>query len=716
MTKLAKKIIKYYKYSLIIWILLSIGLAFYAIDLPSKLRGDGFEMDGEYVKVEKELSSTFDFPKNTMLVVFEKEKKHSEKEFHSYINQVLDKVEQLNITTEIQSPLANNDQLKDNTAYAILSFDKEDDDMKPYVNQVQKTIDQFDHVMLTGKSVISNDMNTASQHDLMIAEMIGLPVALFVLLIAFGSLVSAIIPIIVGALTVIAALGILTLLGDYLSLSVFLLNVAPMIGLALSIDFALLFINRYKEEIIHTDQKQAILTTIRTAGKSIIFSAICVFIGLAAMLIIQIDIFQTVAIGGMVVVFVAVISSLTFLPSILLLLGKHLDKGTIFRTKSDSSAKWRSFAEAVMKRPIIISILAILILLAGIVPVKDIVLSIPDEKSLPNSYESREALAVINDAFQLKENTTVYMIAERAGSWTSEAGLKSLETLIDDIENESIVKSTTSLFSITQAKDSETLFAMLNNQDSFQAVSPALDQFVKKDKLLLPITLNVEASSKKAQEWVKKWSEKNYEMDLLVGGEAKFNQEIFDEIYDKVGIGISIVLISTYIILLFAFRSIIIPLKAIIMNVIGLTSTFGILVWIFQEGHFGLDPSTIALIIPVFVFSIVFGLSMDYEVFLISRIHEVYQETGDNDEATVVGLSSTSKIITSAALIMIVLTGAFAFTGVVPVKQIGIGIALAIFIDATIIRLLLVPSLMKLLGNWNWWMPFSKKNKVQNMK
>jgi putative drug exporter of the RND superfamily len=157
-------------------------------------------------------------------------------------------------------------------------------------------------------------------------------------------------------------------------------------------------------------------------------------------------------------------------------------------------------------------------------------------------------------------------------------------------------------------------------------------------------------------------------------------------------------------------------LKAIIMNVIGLSSTFGILVWLFQEGHLGLSQTDIALVLPVFVFSLVFGLSMDYEVFLISRIHEIYLKTGNNDEATAAGLASTSKIITSAALIMIVITGAFAFTGVVPVKQIGIGIALAIFIDATIIRMLLVPALMKLLGDWNWWMPFAKKHKPEIKK
>ena len=371
--------------------------------------------------------------------------------------------------------------------------------------------------------------------------------------------------------------------------------------------------------------------------------------------------------------------------------------------------KWRSFAEAVMKRPIMITIIATFILIIGIIPVKDIVLSIPDEQSLPASYESKEAISLINEAFQLEDTSTVYIIAERDGGWTTEEGLGDLEKITDSLNADTLVEETTSLYSLTEAEDSETLYGILENPESQLIVQPIIDQFVRDEKMLLPVTLNVKASSSEAQEWVRSFSINNENIDYTIGGDPKFNQEIFDEISDKVWIGIALVLVSTYLILLIAFRSIIIPLKAIIMNVVGLTSTFGILVWIFQNGHFGINPSDIALIIPVFVFSIVFGLSMDYEVFLISRIHEAYVETGDNDEATIVGLSSTSKIITSAALIMIVITGAFAFTGVVPVKQIGIGIALAIFIDATIIRLLLVPSLMKLLGDWNWWLPFTKK-------
>ncbi|MFS0781621.1 MMPL family transporter [Bacillus sp. 1P06AnD] len=710
MVKIGQRLIKHYKFTLVIWLLLTVGLAFYAIDLPSKLKGDGFEMKGEFKDVQHELTKTFDFPENTLVVVFEKKGTESTNAFTERIQSVLKEVKELRATTGIQSPLVQKEQYKKDIAYAVLNFDRDSEDMKPLVKQIRQVTDKYPHVMLTGQPVISEDMNEASQHDLKTAELIGLPVALIVLLFAFGSLVAAIVPIIVGGLTVVLALGLLTLLGDYMNLSVFLLNVTPMIGLALSIDFALLFINRYKEELHSKSEKEAVITTMSTAGKSILFSALCVFIGLAAMLVIEIDIFRTVAIGGMVVVAVAVISSISLLPSILLLLGKRINKGKIFKNSKDSSHKWRSFAEAVMKRPIIITIVATLILLAGIIPIKDIVLSIPDEKSLPTTYESREAFSKMNEAFGLKDQSTVYIIADRKGSWTNEAGLADLQKLVHDIKQDSLVKSVTSLYSLSQLDDPKTLYQFLQTSKGQQALAPATEQFIKGEQLLLPVILDNESRSKEAKEWVRKWSDKDYPLSLQVGGEAKFNQEIFDEISDKVGIGIGLVLISTYLILMFAFRSAIIPLKAILMNILGLTSTFGILVWIFQEGHLGIQPMDIALIIPVFVFSIVFGLSMDYEVFLISRIHEEYLLTADNNEATVTGLAATSKIITSAALIMIVLTGAFAFTGVVPVKQIGIGIALAIFVDATIIRLLLVPSLMKLLGDWNWWLPFSQHN------
>jgi RND superfamily putative drug exporter len=226
---------------------------------------------------------------------------------------------------------------------------------------------------------------------------------------------------------------------------------------------------------------------------------------------------------------------------------------------------------------------------------------------------------------------------------------------------------------------------------------------------LFYVYINKSVTGKEAHEFAREWEKDYKNLNVTIGGVSKFNQEIFDEIIYKMPFGLAVVLLTTFFILMAAFRSLFIPLKAILMNILSLCATFGMLVWIFQSGHV-YEASDIALMIPVFTFGIVFGLSMDYEVFLISRIQEVYQETGDNDEATLLGLTSTSKIITSAAAIMIVITGSFAFTDVMPVKQIGIAIALAILLDATIVRMVLVPSLMKLLGDYNWWLPFSKKH------
>lgn len=257
--------------------------------------------------------------------------------------------------------------------------------------------------------------------------------------------------------------------------------------------------------------------------------------------------------------------------------------------------------------------------------------------------------------------------------------------------------------------DSVEMWETVNaNPQAPGALDQIAENFVQQNNMYLIAYLTADGASSEAQQFVRDWSKKDVGVELGIAGHSKFSQEIFDEISDKIVLALTIIIISTFIILMFAFRSILIPLKAIIMNIIGLGSTFGLLVYIFQYGHFDLAEGTIVLIIPVIVFCLVFGLSMDYEVFLISRIQEEYLKGSSNTKATVDGLVSTSKIITSAALIMIVITGAFAFTDVMPVKQIGVGIAIAVAIDASIIRLMLVPSFMKLLGDWNWWLPFTK--------
>ncbi|WP_144510683.1 MMPL family transporter [Bacillus sp. FJAT-22090] len=701
MHSLSNIVTRYYKVILISWTVLFIVLACLATRLPGLLEGDGFSTDGEHQQVMEELTNTFDLPAETLFLVFDNTTNET-------IKNTLSEIESLQIAETIQSPLDDSSLYKDHVAYAMLHFSSDTSDMSKAVDTIRVSINDEKGVTLTGGAAINKDINAASQKDLASAEAIGLPIAIIVLLLAFGSVVAAFVPLIVGIVTVVSAFGVMTLFSETMNLSIFVLNIIPMLGLALSIDFALLLINRYKEERLKQSITDAVQISIQTAGRSIIFSAVCVFIGLGAMLVMKVEIFQNLALGGMLVVFMAVLASITLLPSILLVMKDRINKWTIIRVKPGASTRWRNFAAFVMKRPVTLIIVALIILGIGIIPVKDMKLTIPQVDSLPLSYDSRQAYELMDKEFGLGEKSTVYMIAKRNGGWDNTDGLTEMKKIEDELLADKNVEAVQTIFTSSQISTIEQWEQSMQVPEVNARLSPLLNSFVQEEKLLIPITLDLNGSSDEAQDWVRAWSKKDLGVDIILGGQPKFNQEIFDEIFNKVGVLLAIILGSTFIILMIAFRSILIPLKAIIMNVIGLSSTFGILVYIFQYGHFGIEKTTIALIIPVIVFSLVFGLSMDYEVFLISRIQEEYSKSLNNTAATIDGLTSTSKIITSAALIMIVITGAFAFTDVMPVKQIGIGIAIAVAIDASIIRLLLVPSLMKLFGKWNWWLPFRK--------
>lgn len=701
MRTFARFVTNAHKYIIISWIVIFAAMAVFAIRLPNMLEGDGFRMDGEHSTVMDTVSETFDMPAETMFLVFNNV---PEKD----IEATLKKVEKLKLTSAIDSPLDDAKLQKEKIAYALLHFGSDAENMPEVVDEIREVIGDEKGVTLTGASAISKDINAASQRDLITAEAIGLPIAIIVLLFAFGTVVASLVPLIIGIVTVVTSFGILTLLGGQMDLSIFILNIIPMLGLALSIDFALLFISRYREERKTSDLHEAVSTTIRTAGRSVIFSAFCVFIGLGAMMLIQVDLFQNIAIGGMIVVAMAVLSSITLLPSVLIALGDRIDKWQLLKVSAKGSDRWRSFANWVIKRPIIITIVAIVLLGISMIPVKNMELTIPQIDSLPESYDSRQAYELMEETFGFGDNSSVYVIAERADGWEDEDGLLAMKKLQDELTDDTLVDEVTTLFTASDIESVEQWNQAMMVPDMAASLTPLLKTFVQEEKLMIPVTLSAEGASDKAQEWVRDWSMKETEWNLLIGGESKFNQEIFDEIWDKIGLVLAVIIISTFFILMIAFRSLLIPIKAILMNIIGLSATFGILVYIFQYGHFGIPAGTIALIIPVIVFSLVFGLSMDYEVFLISRMQEEYAKSFNNDRATVEGLATTSKVITSAALIMIVLTGAFAFTDVMPVKQIGVGIAIAVAIDATIIRLLLVPSLMKMFGKWNWWLPFGK--------
>ncbi|MFJ8100810.1 MMPL family transporter [Lysinibacillus sp. NPDC096212] len=686
-----------------LWFVIFITMAMFAIQLPSKLHGDGFFVKGDHTYVTNELAKTFDLPSDTILVVFNPadDKK---------IQDTIKKLEKVKEIHSIQSPLDDASLQKNGIAYAMIHMKNNVDHLPDVVKDIRSLIED-DGVSITGGPVISADINTASQKDLASAEAIGLPIAIIVLLLAFGTVVASILPIIIGIVTVVTAFGILTLFSGNINLSIFVLNIVPMLGLALSIDFALLFINRYREERAHASIVQAIQTAIETAGRSIIFSAVCVMIGLGAMIVIDVEIFHNIALGGTIVVFLAVLSGLTLLPATMMLIGDNLNKWRLLRVKPGGANRWRGFAGFVMKHPVTIVIVALLLLGIGMIPLKDIKLTIPQVDSLPTKYDARAAYDQLDKTFGLGDTSTLYLLAERKEGWEDREARELIFNIQEQLLDDPLVSHVSTIYTTANIKSPEELTASLKIPQVAEQLTPILNMFSKDKQLFIPITLDAAGSSTTAQQFARTWKDKDLGVDFALGGHAKFNQEIFDEISNKIFLAVSIIIVSTFFILMLAFRSILIPLKAIIMNIIGLSSAFGILVYIFQYGHLGIEAGTIVLIIPVIVFCLVFGLSMDYEVFLISRIQEEYQKGADNTRATIDGLTSTSRIITSAALIMIVITGAFAFTDVMPVKQIGVGIAIAVALDATIIRLMLVPSLMKLFGDWNWWLPFAKKQK-----
>ncbi|MEK4231022.1 MMPL family transporter [Solibacillus sp. FSL H8-0538] len=693
-TKNAKSIIA-------IWVVFFAVMAFFAIQLPTKLQGDGFFVEDDHIRITEELSETFGLPAKTIFVLFENK---SDEE----IKDILTTIEKVEEISSITSPIGIDALSKDGISYAMLDFDNTVNNYPAIVDEIRTILTNEVGVAITGEPVINEDINVASQKDLMQAEAIGVPIAMIVLLLAFGTVVSALLPIIIGGATVISAFGVLTLLSETFNLSIFVLNIVPMLGLALSIDFALLYINRYREEREQTSVEEAVKTSIRTAGRSIIFSAVCVMIGLGAMVVIEVEIFQNIALGGTIVVFLAVVSGLTLLPSAILLLGDRLNKWRLFRVRRVTT-RWQRFASFVMKRPIIIIFVAFILLGIAMIPIKDMKLTIPSTDALPTSYEARQTYDKLAATFGLGEEAVVFLLAEREGGWEDADGLEKMMAIQQHLEQYPLVTKVNSMFTSAQIDSVNKWQAAMTNPESPAYLQTVRDYFVQDEQMYLTFSLDADGASSEAQAFVRELKDEDLGVTFGLSGRPKFNQEIFDEIASKIVVALAIIVTTTFIILMIAFRSILIPLKAIIMNIIGLGATFGILVYIFQFGHFGLEPGTIVLIIPVITFCLVFGLSMDYEVFLISRIQEEYQNGSNNTKATIDGLVSTSKIITSAALIMIVITGAFAFTDVIPVKQIGVGIAIAVAIDATIIRLLLVPSLMRLFGDWNWWLPFRKK-------
>ncbi len=694
-------------------LVLAAVLGYFAPSLPSVLGGDGFETEGDYQETRKVLEKEFKQSQDTLFLVFQKKKNVSSDQFHAAIKQIVQKIQKEETYASFHHPLQDPAMMHKDIAYGTIllkgqTIDELTANTVAFAKRIQKESNSAVQVSPTGFPGINHEINARSQSDLKKAEMIGLPIAFLVLLMSFGNLMASILPILNGGLSVAATMGILYMIGQQTELSIFVLNVTPMVGFALSIDFALLFVNRFREELEQREVAEAIAATYQTAGRAILFSGLCVFVGLSGLFFFRIEYMQSIALSGMIVVIMSILFSLTLLPAVLSLMGKRLKQ---LGQKRKSAAFWRAFAHFVMKRSVMMTAVVLIGIALCLLPLRGAKFEFPGIESLPKYSDTRIAYERYETEFNplLKHHADVTILVEMKQSMTERKSLEKLEAIVKELSADPDVYKVTSAYSMLGNMPSGQLYALLQSQQ--QQVLPALQAYTHGNRALVQVMLQAKPKGEQAKQWVRNFKDRYKQPDVtyLLGGMTTFEQELQDEVMARVAIAMTVIFGSTFLILMIAFRSLIIPLKAIVMNVLSLSATIGIIVWLFQGGRFGLEQSTIMFVLPIFIFGLVFGLSMDYEVFLISRIYELYKETKNNDTATLEGLVSTGRIITSAALIMIVVTGAFVFTDILPVKQMGLGVALAIFLDATVIRLLLVPSLMKMLGDWNWWF-FTKWN------
>ncbi|RPK30593.1 MMPL family transporter [Paenibacillus xylanexedens] len=739
--RLAAFISRYPRFIILCWVFIIGMSAVWAWKLPDMVQDHGLkQVHGDAQAVELVLEDEFGSPADPVILVFEKKENTSPLQFRQWIKDRLTQVQVLPAVTSITSPLDVSERgtFQDHRAYALVKMDVPAHQMGPPLEQLRAVLatDGPGTVQLTGKTVVQQDVNHLSFRDLERAEMVGLPIALIVLCFAFRGLYAALIAVMMGISAVITAMGVTSLLGYHLELSNFIINVIPMVGMALSIDFALIILSRYREEVqrAYEDEGKANVTgrsldmqseilqrILRTAGRAVLFSAACVFLGLLGLLWIRLPMFLSVSLGAVIVLLLSLLLNVTLLPALL-----SLSADRVFRRKLVHSlprrSVWHRWSAMVMKRPVSMAIGGTVVLLLCVYPVTRLELSVPDASSLPERMESRQAAEQLQHDFGQKNTSAIEIVIggqqERLTASHWQMAHHKARQLLQDSDVLSIV-SPWGLFQSNQ-NGSQSLFqipplALTPSIESKESTRTAwLRSTVSDHSIRLVATVHGEPGSEQVADWLEQMRNSDHapgsnNVKLRYGGEAAKQYEIMQEVTSQLPKVLLFVVVTNYLVLLAAFRSMLIPIKAIVMNLLSLAASFGILVWVFNEGHMGMEPSAIAIMIPVFIAGLVFGISMDYGVFMLSRIQEVYRRTGDSDVAVQQGLASTGRLVTSAAAILLAVTVPFAFAEVAGVRQLGIGITAAVLIDVTLIRLILVPALMKLMGRWNWWLPGQMK-------
>jgi RND superfamily putative drug exporter len=575
-------------------------------------------------------------------------------------------------------------------------------------------------ILLTGEPAIDHFTIKASDTDAQRAELYTFPIALVVLLLVFGTLVAAGMPLAMGAVAIALTLAGIFVVASYYSTSVFILNTATMIGLGISIDYSLFMVSRFRDELRARPVDEAVARTVGTAGEAILFSGLAVIIGFAALCIINVPVLTSIAIGGALVVAASVLAAMSFLPALLALLGPRINAVRVApwvhtgRSLTERGGIWHQIALTVMRRPWLV-IAGVLLLIGALAwPVYQLQLGVSGANLLPADSAPQRGLNILYQQFGQGNFAPVLMVVQTSDGGAilrpaSVGAVYDLTRAAAAVPNVARVQSLTSGAGLNRA-EAEALYGSGAYARDLRTAA-AVARLVRGNTTLITVTPRSAPDTAASRTVVQRLRALMHPgLRALVGGSDASGLDFTSYLYGRFPWAIGFIVLSTYLVLFALFRSVLLPLKAVLMNLLSIAASYGVVVYVFQMGVLSgplgfTPPGEIEVIIPILMLCILFGLSMDYEVFLLSVVREEYQRTGDNTASVAFGLERTGRIITSAAAIMVIVAGAFSLAQLLVIKEIGVGMAVAIAIDATVIRALLVPATMRLLGRWNWWRP-----------
>jgi RND superfamily putative drug exporter len=626
-------------------------------------------------------------------------------------------------------------------AAARHDLDRSPTDFVPAFREaIHSTVDRISwaapyDVHVTGGPALDWDVRTVSKEDTRVGERKALPFSAFVLVLAFGALVAAIAPLVIGVLAIIMALGLVQVAAGLYPMSVFVLTIVSMVGLGVGIDYSLLMVTRFREEMNRgRGPREAAERTIDTAGRAVVTSGLTVLFGFAALLTTPTTETRSVGLGGVFVVSAAVLLSVTLLPGVLSVVGRAIDRPKWLARRLawyHAPTGWERWARWLGHHPWRALVLGGALIAVITWPLASIKIGLPREGWFPSNTESSDAVASLDriGARGALQPVRVVVQAPEGDRVIGSRHLRGLKRLSDSIRADPHVATVRSVVDLEPGTSILQYTIMYSNLERARARSPEFYASYLSENgrtTVIDVLLSDTTSFTSSMDVVRNIRETVAggipgldSVDIYVTGFQAASVDLQDELLREFPLVVVLVVGATAVMLFIAFQSILVPIKAVLMNLLSVAGAFGILVLVFQYGVgsqvFGLEGSTEAIYVavPVVVFAVVFGLSMDYEVFLLSRIKEAFDRTGRNDQATMEGLTATASVITSAAAIMIIVFGTFAFSRVLAAQMLGFGLAVAVLLDATLIRMVLVPAFMHIAGDWNWWPGGRRIRKVE---